>query len=568
MGRVATGFVSWLVVGAAVGGCSVGGVEGDVTEVGRDELTADAGPAPLMTPLRNALGRVYQDALREDGRIDLTEAKRLAAFLKGSAGAIQPDAAETLRGLVDAPASPLAADAREHLAKALRGERPGDPGLSTPVYELTLGSNRDSVIDDDIVLKADGVVMGSTGVTGHSRGYAKLADGVLRVAHGSRAPELAGIATPEEQAALGAQGPHRALDAAAAAYGLDFGTFNFQHVAEKVHYDPKAPYWAGLCHAWTYTSLDERLNVLVDVPGPVGRRGVWLFGQWVSRADLGNWLMGVSNALSIADAVLVDSFVTPEDLLKGVTQFVVTSGRGLRADLWNDTEKGRFEIWNQPILAADVRVSSVGAEAAAGVVAHARADASNWTPLPAELGVKLVRIDARWGTEVRDNHEGPVQLGESTWNMYALVDAGGKVVKAYMAHHLAAAGVASLPVTGSHSLPDYFAYPKHELVSAALKGRPDQLLDNAVEGKYYRFFVGTVLGRGVPDVTRVAFEREALAAATPDVEALRQRYVGVANAYSREQWQRAFASKLGPGEGFGAAWGAAATDFAPEFVRP
>jgi hypothetical protein len=560
--------VAGLLVGASLVGCSAGGDTNAATGATRDDATEAAAATAVATPVQNVVGRLYQDALRNDGRIDLAEAKQLAAFLKSPTGAPQADTAARLQGLVDDASSPLAVDARGHLAAALRGERPGDPGLDTPSYELKLGNNRDSVIDDDIVLKADGKVVSSTGITGHSRGYAKLADGVLRFAHGSQPPSLAGVATPEEQAALAGRGPHLALDAAAVAYGLNLSSYNFQHVAEKVHFDPSAPYWAGLCHAWTYTSLDERLNALVDVPGPAGRRGVWLFGQWVSRADLGNWLMGVSNALSIADAVLVDPIVSPEDWLKGVTQYVVTGGRGLRADIWNDSEKGRFEIWNQPIVSADVQVSSLSAEAAANVVTYARADKSIWSPLPADLGVRLVRVDAKWGSEVRDSYEGPVSLGESTWNMYVVVDAGGKMVKAYMAHHLAKANVAALPVTTSDALPDYFAYPKHDLVAAALEGRPNQLLDNALEGKFYRFFVGTVLGRGVPDATRAAFEKEALGAAAPDVESLRQRFPGVANAYSREQWQRAFEAKLGPGEGFGAAWKQAATDFGPAAALP
>jgi hypothetical protein len=510
--------------------------------------------AAASTPLEMVLARRLQDTLRSHGTVDVRAARAMAAFLKSKAG-LEPHAEAFLRDLL-ANGTRVDADARAVIEDALASRRPGDPGLDTPVYRLALGRTTNTVADDDIFLVADGVVEGSTGLVGHSRGYAKLADGVLRKGHGSVAPFLA-AASSEENGLLRTQGPHAALDRAAAAYGVTLGDFGFRYLADKVHYDPKAPYWAGLCHAWTYTSLDDRLNTLVEVDGDVGKRGVWIFGQWISRADLGNWLMGVSNHLSVADAELVDSFVAPEDWLKGVTQWVVTSGKGLRADLYNDEEHGQSEIWNQPIFSAEVGVTSLEPSVAAAVVAFARNDSSVWTPLPADASAKLVRIRAEWGSEVRDSYEGPVAVEQSDWNMYVVVDANGRALKGYMANKLPT--VAGLPTRTSAGLPDYFAYPKHELVDAAMTGAPDRLLENALEGKYFRFYVGTVLPYAIPEATRAAFEARLQSNGPLDVARIRQEFPGIANAYSEAEWRATFAPVLGDGRSFGAVWAPSVT---------
>ena len=266
-------------------------------------------------------------------------------------------------------------------------------------------------------------------------------------------------------------------------------------------------------------------------------------------------MMGVSSALSIADSETLDSFVTPVNLLKAVTQFVMTSGRGLRADFFNDTEKGASEVWNQPVYSAEVKVDAVTADVAKAVIAYAEKKGPSFPPLPASRGVKLVQITAYWGVEVSDSHEGPAKLSKSTWAFYAVTDtaAGDAAVKGYMAHHLAKEGLSGLPVTTSDPLPDYYAFPKHALVDDALKGVANTLLDNANEGPYNRFMVGTVLPRGIPDEVRAAFEGDFFAG---DAAAeLKQRYPGVANAYSPSQWQAVFAAKLGAGTEFGAVWG-------------
>jgi len=529
------------------GGAGGGGASGPVLEC------QAAGGICSASPAGAAVYRIYREALRDDGMIDKDESLRMAAFLQDEKVGQNAEVKAFLQQVRDSAS--FGPSAAPLLSDYLGGTPPGYAPLANSVYQVLQGSNPTSIFDDKIRLVGEGKVSGDTNLIGHSRGYAKKADGILRFAHGSKAPAYPKVASAAETEALRSQGPHVALDKAAAIYGLDLGQFGYRYLAEKVHYDPSAPYWAGTCQAWSYTSSDNRLNALVEVEGPKGRRGVWIFGQWISRADLGNWLMAVANSLSIADSNTLDSFVTPENLLRGVTQFVMTGGRGLRADLFNDTEKGHYEVWNQPIYSAEVRVSAVSGAVASAVIAHAKQKSPSYPPFPQDPGVKLVQITAAWGAEVSDSHEGPVQLAQSQWNMYVVTDATGVVFKGHMAHHLAAANIGGLPVTSSSSLPDYYAYPKREIIDAALNAAPSSLLAGAVDGKHFRFFVGTVLGRGIPDTMRAAFEADVFASPSPDVAALKKAYPGVANAYTPAQWTQVFEPTLGPGAGFGAVWG-------------
>jgi hypothetical protein len=529
--------------------CQGGSAAGPVVEC------QAAGDICSASPAGAAVYRIYREALRDDGVIDEGEALRLAAFLQHEASG-QNAAVKAFLHKVHTSGGSMTAAAKKLLSDFLQGTPPNYAPLSNSVYQVVQGSSWTSIFDDTIRLVGEGKISGDTNLIGHSRGYAKKADGILRFAHGSKAPAYPKVSTAAETAALRSQGPHAALDRAAAIYGLQLGPFStFRHLAEKVHYDPGAPYWAGTCQAWSYTSADNRLNALVEVEGPQGRRGVWIFGQWLSRADLGNWLMAVANSLSIADSHTLDSFVRPENLLKGVTQYVMTSGRGLRADLFNDAENGTSEVWNQPIYSAEVSVAAVSDAAASAVVAHARQASPAYPPFPRDPKVRLVQIAALWGAEVGDSHEGPVKLAKSRWSSYMVTDAAGVVFRGYMAHHLAAAGVSGLPVTKSSALPDYYAFPRRELIDAALDGTPNTLLAGAIDGPHFRFFIGTVLAHGVPDTMRAAFEGELFASASPDVAALKKAYPGVANAYTPQQWARVFEPRLGPGSGFGALWG-------------
>jgi hypothetical protein len=502
-----------------------------------------------------ALARTYQDLLRVRGSIDKASALKLTAFLKGQE---QAEAKAILQQIVADSTSKLSTEARTAMGDALAGKVVGDVPLDNAVYRIALGKTASGVGDDELYIKGNGTLQSNTGISGHSRGYAKKADGVLRGAHGSTMPTHRGFGDGA------AELPPVALDAAVKGFGVNL-SYSFDAMS-KTHFDPKAQYWEGICHAWTYSSLDERLNVLIDSEGPAGKRGLWFFGHWMSRADLGNWMMGVSNQLSVTDADLVSAYVTPDALFKGIAEWVMTGRKGLRADLFNDVEQGGAEVWNQPIVAANISLEGVAPAARDAVIAYAK---SKSPMLPAIADIKLARIGADWGAEVSDNHEEGVALRRIQWNMYLATEASGRVVGAYMAHHVAAKIPVSitLPLRTSDALPDYFAYPKHELVDAALAGKPSQLLDNAFEGPHFRFFVSTVLARGIPDATREAFETQVLASATPDAALLRVRFPGIANAYSEQQWKTSFATKLGAGQSFGAVWGMASAEFPKSLLK-
>ncbi|MGE0711208.1 MAG: hypothetical protein AB7N76_28905 [Planctomycetota bacterium] len=499
-------------------------------------------------------------AARADGSIDAEEARDLAAFARQNGG-VDPRIAGYLAALAADPA--VTSDGAQALRRGARGERGVEVPLDNPVYRLVPGPSP-FLEDDALYLRGDGRVSGDTGLRSHSRGYAAKRDGVLFTRHGSLAPAHPRVLTLDEERALRAQGPDAGLDRAAALGGVGLGPFtSFAATARsQAYYDPSAatPYWAGICQGWTHNALDERLSVLVDPPGPAGARGLWIFGQWLSRADLGNALMGASYSLGIADSVTIDSFVTPEKLVKALAQHVLRSGKGLRVDIWSDAHNpnGRYDpqIWNQPIVAGTLEVASVSSAVEAAVIAHARRAAS-FGPPPAMAAVKRVRATARWGAEANDEWEGEARFRSSEWNLYLVTQADGRVVRGYTAYELVAAGLTGLPVRDGDGLPDYVALPKHELTDAAFAGAAHRLLDPSnADGARFRFLVGTVLARGVPESVRAAFEAEAL---TPgaDPRALAARYPGIANAYSPDHWARAFAPRLGAGADFGAVWGRA-----------
>ena len=100
----------------------------------------------------------------------------------------------------------------------------------------------------------------------------------------------------------------------------------------------------------------------------------------------------------------------------------------------------------------------------------------------------------------------------------------------------------------SHELPEYFWKPTLRAVDAALAGTNDAAIDVDPRALEYRFFVSTVLEKGVPGSMRAAFE-DAMAALpagfvrAPDVASLLKDFGGVAEAYTPQQWERAFASR-------------------------
>ncbi len=517
-----------------------------------------AGALDGARPIELTALRLYAEAGR-DGVIDADEAERLGELARTARGP-DPKIASFLRAVAEQD-DRATTDAVEQLARAAAGERPGDVPLDNAVYRLVPGASP-MLHDDALYLVGDGVVAAHTGLRSHSRGYAAKRDGVLFTRHGSFAPSHPLVAEAGETAALRAQGPDAALDAAAVIGGVRLSQFTtFGATARSsAYYDPSSstPFWAGICQGWTHNALDDRLSTLVDAPGAAGARGLWIFGQWLSRADLGNAMMGASFSLGIADSTTIDSFVKPDALVKALAQHVLRSGAGLRVDIWNDSHNpsGTYDpqIWNQPIVEASLEVASVSDATRDAVVAHAVADPRRWQPLPAAPSVKLVRARASWGAETSDAWEREARFRASEWNMYLITGADGRVALGYMAHELAAANVRDLPVATSDGLPDYLAVPRHELTDAAFAGAPHRLLDPGnPEGERFRFVVGTVLALGIPEPTRAAFEAEALAGDV-DVDALAARYPGIANAYGPAQWARVLEPRLGPAARFGARW--------------
>lgn len=526
-----------------------------------DDHVAGAELDPAI-PGEAAVLRLYRDALRDDGTLDEPEAAVVATFVKKYRGRNERVAA-FLRAVLDGDVA-ATAGARAVLAAAVAGERPDDVPLANDVYEIVLGT-QEFLFDDALYLLADGAKYGDTGIVSHSRGYAAKRDGVLFTRHGSLAPHYPATSTVEDTQRLRSQGPDAALDRAAVVYGLALDEWNtFGAIArDPNYYDPSSstPFWAGICQGWTHNALDNRLSALVDVAGVQGERGVWIFGEWISRADLGNALMGASFSLGIADSNTIDSFVTAESLVKGLAQYVLRSGSGLRVDIWNDghNPSGYYnpQIWNQPIVSAGIEVASVSPEVAAAVIAYAEADPGVYVAIPPDAQVKWVRATAVWGVEANDAWEGEPLYRDSEWNTYMVTAADGRVLKGYMAYQLTAAGIADLPAPDSDGLPDYLAYPKHELTDAAFEAGDHRLLNPSnADGTRFRFLVGTVLARGIPEATRAAFEADVARGDVAPSE-LAARYPGIANAYSPGQWDATFAPALGPGEAFGAVWGEA-----------
>lgn len=515
------------------------------------------GASQQARPDENVVRRLIADAGR-DNTIDAVEARRLAAFARSASGE-NPRIAAILRALV-AEDERLSAEAVEVLRR-VGTPRTGDVPLDNGVYRLVVGPS--SFLEDDaLYLVGDGRVEANTGLLSHSRGYAAKRDGVLFHRHGSLAPHHPAVSSLAETEALRAQGPDVALDAAAKIAGVELGPYaTFGAIARSPsRYDTSTdtPDWAGICQGWTHNALDDRLGVLVDPPGTVGARGVWIFGQWLSRADLGNAMMGASYAIGVADAVTIDSFVKPDKLVKALAQHVLRGGVGLRVDIWNDEHNASGvynpQIWNQPIVAASIEVSGVTPAVRDAVVGHAMRDPYRYGPLPSNPGVKLVRARATWGAETNDAWEGDPAFRASEWNMYFVTAPDGLVVAGYMAHDLVRAGLANLPATRSDGLPDYMAVPRHEATSAAFAGEPHRLLDPSNDdGVRFRFVVSTVLAKGIPEATRAAFEAEARVPGV-DADELAERFPGVANAYTAAQWDRVFAPTLGSGERFGATW--------------
>jgi hypothetical protein len=469
---------------------------------------------------------------RDDERIDADEAKTLLEAAHDG-GEIDFSEATALRAL------PRATDeARDVIEDFLSAPR------SPPVLRALTGFDRSSFDDDVVVLAGEGRSSGSAGVVPHSRAWGSVKNGPMRRAHGSGAP-ASPVLTAEEAKRVAGQSPGAALDAAAKELGVKLGE-GFVGLAHKSSsYDPQAPHWWGKCHAWAWAALSTELSARVDVGGPEGQRGLWLGGQWISRADLGNFLMGVADRIALGDdAVMFDAQVTALDLLQATAQDLLVGGGGFVADLHHDaTHGGQREVWNQPFVGAEVTSTGLSKETLDGLVSLAKREGNDDA-----VSAKRVELRARYGNEQSDDWEGPWVEGTRTWNVYAVTNAAGVVVAAYLANDAKLSAVPSLPTTQTAELLEYVWKPSLAPIDAALNGTPNAIIDGDLNAREYRFFLGTVLKRGVPGAMRARFEAEVarLPAGRVDEKtkgALHQRFPGIAAAYTKEQWQRAFASR-------------------------
>jgi hypothetical protein len=226
------------------------------------------------------------------------------------------------------------------------------------------------------------------------------------------------------------------------------------------------------------------------------------------------------------------------------------------ADVYNDKAHGDNQVWNQPFVGSKFTTKTLSGDAATALLAQAKKDGVTGAK------VKELTIVGTYGVEQSDDYEGPAKDATSSkeWHVYAITDADGKMVKAYMADDKKLTGVASLPTHETDDVPEYFWKPKLSAIDDVLAGRKNSTVENDAHGKEFKFFLDTVLTKGVPGKTRAAFEKEMAAVGgsgqipAAKVGELKKRYPSIANAYSPEQWQRAFGSRGMDAKAFGAAW--------------
>lgn len=446
-------------------------------------------------------------------------------------------------------------DAQEVLTRAIRKvEQEEEADGRAPVARLEGGTGAGDFEGASVYLGADGRLEGDSGVDGYSRSYVPTYEGLLRFRHGS-SPPLSNVPTRSESNELRSVSPGKALDLAAAALGK--AGAGFEALASSPEfYDPDAPKWFGVCHAWAWSALSNRLTGIIDAGSRDKRhQGLWIGGQWLSRADLGNWMMAVASELSPrVSSELFKKQLSPEDLLKGTVKYMTHHGGGVVGDVWNDERRDSVQIWNQPFLAADVTTQTLSGEAAAALLDEAVKDG-----VVGGTAVKHVDIMAHFAAETDAKHEGSTRLKPRNWHLYAVTNAQGRVLKAYMADDERLEDIPGLPVKRSEEVPDYFRRPDLRAIDDAFSGRANPILDTDLYAAQFRFFVGTVLGKGVPGDVRAAFEKEL--AELPEgfieeekVQELSARYPGVANAYARAQWNRSFGTRGLEAARFGAIW--------------
>lgn len=514
---------------------------------------------PSVRPIDVLMTRKPSEILA-DGVITAAEVAELSRLAHDSHGSTH-DATPALRELVEHHASQFESPAALQRARALV-DVPETPTVrpDNELFRYLAPTNDHTVRGHQLYLKRTGALDVDTGLSAYSRGWGQFNAGVLDRAHGSSVP-ASSVHDLATRAHLRALPPPQRLDAAAKAFGITLPGLDFTGIA-KGFFRPAEPDWAGVCYSWSWAALDARLSSLVDVEGPAGERGVWIGGQFLSRADLGNWLMALAAGVSQGAGDVMWYAPEAEDLLKACLGYLVEGGGGFRADIGNSLAGRTDEVWFQPFVGAKVDVAAIDARAAQAILDVVRQPRkTGWggtVPGVEGTSVKLVRIDGRYANEESDDHEGPTAISELRWNVYAVLDDHGKMLASVMADDPRIASAPALPERTTAAVPRNLFAPEHSLIDGILEGDPAPEIQGSVWGPALDFFVGHVLARGVPATTRKAFEhdagRGALSAA--QLSSLRERYPTVANAYSPAEWAANFGVR-----------GLSAADFgAPEYV--
>jgi hypothetical protein len=470
--------------------------------------------------------------------ISASDKASLSKLLSKSASMFEPAAKQKLEALLNAPVVIVA---------------PPVPPTNTDVVRSITGTNASSFSDDSIFLGRDGTVSGKAGVESYTRNYDSTKAGPLRFHHGSVAPKSTVLNEVDNKAIADAT-PGAALDAAAKVFGVKVDGFE-KMANSKDFYNEDAEHWWGKCHAWTWSSLSNTVNKMVDVGGAEGQKGLWLGGQWMSRADLGNWMMATADTISLNDSnTMIKGDLSADELLKGTTQFLMNNGGGFVADVFNDKAKGHKEVWNQPFVGSDMTTTTLKPEVAQGIL-----DIAKTAGAIGGVSVKQVEIKGTYGVEVGDAHEGDPGRSSKTWQMYSVCDANGKVVKSFMANDEALKNLATLPTKNTDDLPEYIWKPTMKALEDTLAGKQNYTVDSNEHGAEFKFFVGTLLAKGVPGSVRTGFETELAALPAGKIDAakaadLAKKFANVANAYSPDQWKTLMSTRGLDAKVFGAAW--------------
>jgi hypothetical protein len=510
--------------------------------------------APPDTAQVARLARLLE-RLAANGSIDKGEVQRL--FREARRGGVSLEKLEFLEGARRTYQHQLRPDVAAHFDQELAQVVPPPfaPRYAEAIRVL-VGSNPASLEDDELFIGRDTLRESSTGIQPYTRGWGATSVGPFRMRHGSPAPASTVLA-PQALTELRGRSPGASLDRAAEVFGVRVNSFEALANSSNF-YRADAVDWEGKCHAWAWAALHPWLNEKVDVPGLAGERGLWIGGEWISRADLGTWLMGVADRISLARGELFADRLTPEQLLKSVGQYLFERPVGFIGDIHLDARKGNREIWNQPFVEARVARRPLSRTAERALVNLAREQGQARAAHAQLLAVTGHYASEPESSSAGDNHEEAPIIAQRNWNLYAVLDGEGKVVKAYMAYDDALKKL-QLPTHTSDDLLEYTWLPNLQPVEDALAGRPNATIDSDALGPHFRFFIQTVLDKGVSAATRAGFERDLWqqppgALGAEAVARLAQAYPGVANAYSPAQWAEHFAARGLSAESFGAAW--------------